>query len=287
MKRFLKTGSFCLMLGLAFSCSSDDNSTSGKVTLRVVDKLVITSYEQHYGNNNELISTRLSSISTVVFHYDEKGRVASFNTDQLDEIFMNGGYHNIFQTSLTYNDDNQIASVVGIETTTGNNWMDHQYEYNNQGLLSKSVERVENETVMYHFNDQKQLASFSEIVNNREDIKDIVYDQLGNISRVYDRSNPNYQEEFIYDTKKNPYENMTIDFTYDDFDLTFNKLYTLKIGKNNIVSYRDDNGNEWIVEHTFDNKEVYPTKSVSYLKKDRAKLGTSYAYTYKDITIEK
>jgi len=106
MKNFLKTGGFCLILGLAFSCTSDDNkggkSNEEETTLIVLDRMEELQYDSEYNEEQESDELALFSKTTYVFHYDEKGRVAILDVDDLDEIPLSEESHSITKSTLTY-----------------------------------------------------------------------------------------------------------------------------------------------------------------------------------------
>jgi len=289
MKKFLKTGGFCLILGLAFSCTSDDNkggkSNEEETTLIVLDRMEELQYDSEYNEEQESDELALFSKTTYVFHYDEKGRVAILDVDDLDEIPLSEESHSITKSTLTYNDANQIKSIHTIEMISGENWIDEQFEYNAQGVLVKSVERVDNETKHYQLNEKKQVVSLKVVTDhNYEEHYAYEYDERGNIIRATEIDNSKRIHNFTYDTNKTPYENMSINFTHSNFDYT-HYLTSLNVGKNNILSYKDRYG-EWVMKHEL-NAEGYPIESTGSFEGKNKTMRLVYKYTYKSITIKK
>lgn len=297
MKKIFKTLGICFIACLAFNCTSDDNSTGnhkpgeekpgeekpGEKTLVVLDRLEHTEYSTSY-ENGELTETELFSQSTYLFSYDEQGRVTMIETTELDEIPFDGGYLNHAKSIVTYNDANQIIRLHTLDLDDNEDWYDETFEYNSQGLLTKSFEATEGELKTYGYNAQNQISTITNSLDNTQHTINYEYDRNGNIIRAYDPSNNRVQELFTYDDKLTPYTHMNISLLYDDYESTY-PLTLSKMGKNNVVTYKDYEGVEWVTEYEF-NSTGYPIKAISYYKNNKELLGYSKVYTYKTITIK-
>jgi len=304
MKKILKTVGICFIACLAFNCTSDDNSTDtqkpGKekpeeekpgeekpeeeITLVVLDRMEETEYSSHY-MNGELIKTELYSQTTHVFSYDQKNQVVGMESNQLDEIPVGGGYLNKTKSTITYNDANLITRLHVVDLSKNESWYDENFEYNSQGLLTKSFEATEGELKTYAYNAQKQISTITTSIDNDSHTINYEYDSNGNIIRAFDPADNGEQEFFTYDDKLNPYTQMNISLLYNDYESTY-PLTLSKMAKNNVVTYKDYEGVEWVTEYEF-NSMGYPTKAISYYKNNKALLGNIKVYTYKTIKIQK
>lgn len=299
MKKILKTVGICFIACLAFNCTSDDNSTGSQkpgeekpgeekpgeeITLVVLDRMEEKEYSSTY-ENGELIEAALFSDSTFRFSYDEQGRITMVESTQLDEIPMDGGYQNNTKSTVIYNDVNQVVRLYTLDLDGNEDWYDETFEYNSQGLLTKSFEATEGELKTYAYNAQNQISTITTSMDNNQHTINYEYDSNGNIIRAFDPNSTRLQEFFTYDDKLNPYTHMNISLLYNDYESTY-PLTLSKMGKNNVVTYKDYEGVEWVTEYEF-NSMGYPTKAISYYKNNKALLGNVKVYTYKTITIQK
>lgn len=293
MKKIFKTVGLCFIACLAFNCSSDDNSKDNQKpgeekpeekTLVVLDRVEETEYSSHY-MNGELIKTELFSQTTHVFSYDEKNQVVGMVSNQLDEIPVGGGYLNKTKSTITYNEANLITRLHVVDLSKNEPWYDETFEYNSQGLLTKSFEATEGELKTYGYNAQNLISTVTTSMDNNQHTINYEYDSNGNLIHAFDPTDDGEQEFFTYDDKLSPYANMNISLLYDDYESTY-PLTLLKMGKNNVVTYKDYEGVEWVTEYEFDSMG-YPTRAISYYKNNKALLGNVKVYTYKTITIKK
>lgn len=289
MKKFLKTGGLCLMLGLAFSCSSDDNKggtpNEDEITLLVLDKMEEFQYDSSYNTTEEPGELALFSKIKTVFHYDEKGRVTVLDIDNEDEIPFPEESKSIIKCTLTYNDANQLTRVHSVGVSSGEDWIDEQFEYNAQGVLVQSVESVDNEVKHYVVNDKKQVVSLKVVTDHDyEEHYAYEYDAKGNVIRVTDVDNSSHFHTFTYDTNKTPYEHMNFNLMYENFDFT-HYLNFLNLAKNNILSFEDSYGT-WTIKHEL-NADGFPIESIGTMIKENRTERFVFKYTYKTIKIKK
>lgn len=303
MKKIFKMVGLCFIACLAFNCTSDDNSMGkqkpgeekpgeekpgeekpDEETLFVLDRVEETEYSSHY-MSGELIKTELFSQTTHVFSYNQKNQVTAIESNQLDEIPFDGGYLNKTKSTITYNDANLITRLHVVDISNNESWYDETFEYNNQGLLTKSFEVTEGELKTYGYNAENKISTITTSMDNSQHTINYEYDSNGNIIHAFNPTDNGEQEFFTYDDKLNPYANMNISLLYDNYESTY-PLTLSKIGKNNVVTFKEYEGVEWVTEYEF-NSQGYPTKAISYYKNNKALIGNSKVYTYKTITIKK
>src|SRR5690554_6382296 len=110
-------------------------------------------------------------------------------------------------------------------------------EYNADGLLIKATENDENVVHELEYNSNGLVSKATSTYFNNGEYSTYVsvftYDQNGNVITGASENNPSkYKDVFTYDDQKNPYSNMNIDFTYQDYDYGYELPITQKVTNN-------------------------------------------------------
>lgn len=210
----VKIITICLLfVTIFFSCKKEEIGTSGKTGsngIPLLSKIMVdnqSTYEYLY-NDSKLVSEEKSKFYFTMYHYNEKGQLATSEYYGNDNVLSSDP-----QVSQT-----AINSTVWVTSVSGVNGGSMTYEYNDQGQLVKATYSSPQST-------NNEYSEFSYDANNRigrqtmywNDIAtgyiDYTYDGKGNLTQemLYNLPSAGVTElitttQYDFDSEQNPYK---------------------------------------------------------------------------------
>jgi len=268
----------CFLATLFFNCSADTPNDSEKDSLIVVDKMVHTYVITQKGL---LERNRLQYNITYTFNYDKKGRITFVDENKYVNALPNW-YRKFARTTYTYDDLGKVIALTCIDSESGKVLSKWSLEYNEVGLVVRSVEEVKKEVVTYEYNAKHEVVVIEREEMNKVSRLSLEYNVAGNLVRVYNLNQIQVDETFT--PLESGYSNENLDFLYSN--CPYGIQFVPWIDTKSAANFMNCDGRTWQIRNYYSNDFMLPSSHQVRYEDDHLIMDNLYRINYTKIHVK-